>query len=74
MTVHADDEPTVTQSKPLGMQVCVPGAWTDADVEAFANRRIIAGTEQGWKVNEGLGRVTCERRGDRGFVHIVLDC
>jgi len=33
-------------------QVCVPNTWTDAEIEAFANR-IPCGTKKGWTIEEG---------------------
>ncbi len=49
--------PVVTRRKGLGMQVCVPADWTDEQVKSFADRENLCGTENGWIVNNELGRV-----------------
>lgn len=72
--------PAVTFSGLLAMQVCVPEAWGDAEVEGFANRENFAGTQNGWLIrkqgSEALGgadeRVPCQERS--GFVHVMLEC
>lgn len=72
-------EPVVTRMGLLDMQVCVPAAWTDEEVVAFAEGYYPCGTTNGWKIRrEGnpllLGkpeRAQCSQRQD--FVHIMLD-
>ena len=73
----SDHVPMVTIRKALAMQVCVPGDWTDGQVEEFANRENPAGTEHGWHIRyDGYQtRVACVgEEGRDGFVHIVLEC
>lgn len=71
---------TVTIYGIFDMQVCVPQAWTDEQVIAFANHENPAGTASGWIIrrqgDEYLSgtdeRVRCESQCDH--VHIMLDC
>lgn len=71
------------------MQVCVPSAWTDDEVTAFANRESPTGISSRWAVrkqadwdklvSEGYAEPTgaVERvacQGREGFVHVVLEC
>lgn len=73
-------KPMVTRNGIFSMQVCVPGEWTDEQVEEFANQRNLAGTVNGWGTrrqgDEALAgndeRVACAER--EGFVHVMLDC
>lgn len=76
---NSSEKPEVTRAGLLDMQVCVPTAWDDAAVKAFADRKNPAGTENGWQIRRAgdaaLGgdpeRRPCAERA--GFVHIVLD-
>lgn len=71
---------TVTRTGALDMQVCVPGDWTDDQIEQFANHENICGTANGWKIRKQgdaalVGkdeRVKCQG-GAAGNVHIMLD-
>ena len=73
-------KPEVTQRSLLSMQVCVPEAYSDEEVEAYANEANPAGTTHGWSIRragspnfEGYReRVPCDER--EGCVHLVLDC
>lgn len=79
MVRDPDEEPEVLVVKPLGMQVCVPVEWTDAQVVAFAESYTPGGTTRGWYVRPDgdpdlqgdPARNPCSERA--GFVHIVLD-
>jgi hypothetical protein len=72
--------PTIIKAGLLAMQVCVPGDWSDEQVEKLANSNNPAGTELGWKIRkqgdkllDGADeRVVCSR--DPQYVHIMLDC
>lgn len=74
-----NNDPEVTETASLSMQVCVPKDWTDIQVKAFADFENPCGTDQGWKIREqghpdldGMDeRVICHSR--TGFVHIMLD-
>lgn len=69
----------VTRRGLLSMQVCVPKAWTDEQVKAFAESSNPCGTENGWFIRrEGdkalagdAERVPCGGRSDH--VHVMLD-
>lgn len=71
---------SVTKRGALDMQVCVPGAWKDEQVIAFAEKENPCGTEHGWGIrkqgHEALSgtdeRVKCQG-GPEGNVHIMLD-
>jgi len=68
----------VIKRYPLDMQVCVPKAFTDAEVVKFANENNIAGTSSGWHITKAGSkylagdpeRVKCQDR--PGHVHIML--
>ena len=74
-----DENATVTQQGLVDMQVCIPAAWSDRDVKAFADREYPCGTEHGWFIRKegdaGLKgdpeRSPCKTR--TGFVHVMLD-
>ena len=69
----------VTKYGILDMQVCVPTAWDDEQVLAFAASANPCGTTNGWQVRQqgadilkGSGeRVFCADRD--GHVHIMLE-
>jgi hypothetical protein len=69
----------VTRRGALDCQVCVPAAFTDEQVLAFANAENPCGTERGWHIRRAgdpalrgdAERVCCEGR--PGFVHLMLD-
>lgn len=71
--------PQVTRQGALDVQVCVPAAWTDEQVKAFADAEYPCGTMNGWGIRrEGSKllagapeRVNCASR--LGYVHIMLD-
>lgn len=71
--------PAVTRMALASMQVCVPAAWTDEEVVAFANLKP-TGLDHGWVIRRqgdpalsgADERVQCEAR--PACVHIVLDC
>lgn len=78
-----DREPQVSRTGALTMQVCVPAEMTDTQIEEFANRANMSGTENGWKIRkqgdpalQGENeRVPCQGGADRkDCVHIMLDC
>ena len=68
----------VTRTGALDMQVCVLKEWTDEQVETFANRANLCGTETGWRITRAgdpvLGgadeRVPCKANPNK--VHIML--
>lgn len=68
----------VTQSKPLGIQVCVPESWNEDQTKGFADTVHPCGTSAGWflaiegddVLSGDPSRVPCEDR--PGFVHRVL--
>ena len=62
--------PETIKRKGLSVQVCVPADWTDEEVKSFADRDTLCGTESGWHIDHGLGRVNCGER--VGCVHVVL--
>ena len=71
---------TVTRTKALAMQVCVPADWTDERIVEFAEEENPCGTDYGWHVCE-LGAVELAGDADRvncaqmpGHVHVVLGC
>lgn len=74
------DNPCVTKSGLVLMQVCVPHGWTDEQAENFANSRNPTGIRSRWTVikdgDESLKgdpeRAKCKSRD--GFVHIMLNC
>ena len=71
--------PEVTRRGALDCQVCVPAAYSDAQVLSFANMANCCGTENGWAIRRQGDRklagkderVKCAGRD--GFVHIMLD-
>jgi len=73
------DQPQVTRSGILDMQVCVPKEWTNKQVLEFAENQNPCGTSCGWQIRkqgcELLGgcdeRVTCCE--NKNKVHIMLD-
>jgi hypothetical protein len=73
-----DNEPVVTMTAPLDMQVCVPAEWTDHQVLQFAEEQNPNGAG-GWSIrragdralNGDPERQNC--KGRAGFVHIMLD-
>lgn len=75
-----NEKPEVTRHSLLGMQVCVPLDYTDAQVEDFANMNNPTGIESRWTIRRqgdpalsGCDeRVQCEQR--TGFVHVMLNC
>lgn len=72
-------KPEVIRENLLDMQVCVPGDWSDKQVEDFANKERFCGTTSGWRVrkegNERLGgypeRNPCSN--GNGYVHVTLE-
>ena len=54
--LNEDRRPSVVQTGPLHMQVCVPQEYTDNQVEIYANYISPCGTTEGWKIrrNQGL--------------------
>lgn len=74
------DGPEVTLFGIVDMQVCVPAAWFDAEVQDFADRENPTELEHGWKIrkeghpvlNGAHERVECGSR--LGYVHIMLEC
>lgn len=61
------------------MQLCVPSCWTDAEIEACANRLNPAGTRHGWQIRTDPERLAgcpvrnpCANGGNK--VHVTLDC
>lgn len=72
-------EAQVTRAGLLGMQVCIPAAWTDEQAKEFADAENFCGTANGWQVRkEGSAllngdpeRCPCAERA--GFVHLMLD-
>jgi len=60
------------------MAVCVPGLFTDEQVEEFANREQPCGTSYGWKVRKGDSeeggdeRVQCHDHPDNSHIILVL--
>lgn len=73
-------EAEVTHTGILDMQVCVPWAWVDGEVEAFAERKNPCGTTHGWQIRKDGNprldgdpeRVDCASR--PGFAHVMLEC
>ncbi len=73
------DQPEVTRTGILDMQVCVPKNWSDFEVRAFAEQENRCGTTAGWAIRRqgdpaliGMAeRGQCAERTD--FVHIMLD-
>ncbi len=61
----------------FAMQVCVPGLYTDDQVEEFANTENPCGTEYGWKIRRGdseeLGDERCACDNDPENSHITLE-
>ena len=57
--------------------VCVPGLYTDEQVEEFANREQPCGTEYGWKIRRGdseeLGPERCQCDDHPENSHVVLE-
>jgi hypothetical protein len=83
--MNEDRRPTVVQTGPLHMQVCVPQEYTDNQVEIYANYISPCGTTEGWKIRRNLGavvdidkvqsdyfeRVECGEK--PRFVHVLLE-
>ncbi len=75
-------KPMITRRGVLGMQVCVPGAFTNKEVERFANGHNPSGTSNGWTIRKQGDRalagcderVPCEDASRSGCFHIMLDC
>lgn len=71
-------KPEVTRRGALDMQVCVPAAFTDEEVIAFANGEVLCGTDNGWQIVRAGDRHlagdperrACENRA--GFVHVMV--
>lgn len=74
-----DDNPEVTKTGALDMQVCVPDSWTDDEITLWANDINPAGTDNGWQIrkdgdknlNGDPERATCSDK--KHHVHIMLD-
>lgn len=67
------EKPQVLKRGVLGIGMCVPKAWTDTQVEEFAEADSPCGTTAGWQVyktGKDPERVDCEDRA--GFIHIVV--
>lgn len=77
---QAQPEPEILRISIFSLQVCVPGSFTDKQVEEFANDAAPTGISSGWGIRkegeESLKgdpeRNPCDTR--EGCVHIVLDC
>jgi hypothetical protein len=73
-----DNEPVVTYTGPLDMQVCVPSDWTDNQILDFAEEQNPNGAS-GWSIRRAKDRALAgdpERQNCRGredFVHVMLD-
>jgi len=67
-------EPQVLGIKILGMRVCVPSHWSDAEIDEWANRVELCGTERGWSVSKRpeVAPIVCDA--DANMKHVVLDC
>lgn len=80
MPANETDQPVITRTDFLAMQVCVPKDWDDEEVKRFADDRNYCGTQNGWIVRKQgnpalLGcdeRVACADRPD--YVHVTLGC
>lgn len=74
------NEPEITYTGVLDMQVCVPEDFNDNQVIEYANKFNPTGIESKWEIrktgNPRLGgcneRVKCSDK--NGFVHIMLEC
>jgi hypothetical protein len=83
--MNEDRRPTVVQTGPLHMVVCVPQEYTDNQVEIYANYISPCGTTEGWKIRRSKGamvnldkvqsdyfeRVECGEK--PRFVHVLLE-
>jgi hypothetical protein len=72
-------QPEVTRTGALDMQVCVPSVWTDEQIKEFADAENMCGTSHGWAIRKqgckwlagADERVPCSKR--EGYVHVMLD-
>lgn len=65
--------PSVLKNKLFDCQICVPAAWTNAEVGDWIKSTNPSGTENGWSIRTDLHqRVPCADCA--GMVHIVLEC
>jgi len=61
----------IIRRKTLGLQVCIPAGMSDEEVKRRTNAMYPCGTENGWIIDQGLGRVICSEHSDRE--HIILE-
>ena len=69
-----DVNPEVLKVGLVSAHVCVPGEWTNQQVEDFVNMHNPTGLDHGWRVHKTKDpeRVPCEDR--CSYVHVVLVC
>jgi len=75
-----DPKPEISRAGALYVQVCVPAAYTDDEITAFANANHPCGTTNGWVIRKqddpalagAPERMPCTGR--EGCVHVMLDC